>query len=124
MVDGGLQVDFGRGVARPSSATGGGGGGLGAVVWGATKRGGVARNGRWNVDGELCSLRFAVLRGRRREEWDRRGSFEASARIRAALNAEVGRDCRRVDALAGDHSGGMGVEFTVTSRRSTVYSFE
>ena len=26
-----------------------------------------------------------------------------------SADAEVGRDCRRVDALAGDHSGGMGV---------------
>ena len=61
---------------------------------------------------------------RRKEDWEGTGSFEASAWLRAALNAEVGRDCRRVDALAGDHSGGMGVGFTVTSRRSTVYSFE
>ena len=26
-----------------------------------------------------------------------------------SADAEVGRDCRRVDALAGDHGGGMGV---------------
>ena len=92
------------------------------MVWGAKKRGGVARNSRWNVDGELCSLRFAVLRGRRREERDGRGSFEASAMIRTALNAEVGRDCRRVDALAGDHSGGMGVGRTVSSTGETLFT--
>ena len=32
-----------------------------------------------------------------------------------SADAEVGRDCRRVDALAGDHSGGMGVGLTVMS---------
>ena len=70
---------------------------------------GAAKLGRWNVDGELCSLLLAVLRGRRREERDGTGSFEVSAWLRAALNAGVGRDCRRMDVLAGDHSGGMGV---------------
>jgi len=63
-----------------------------------------------------------VLRGRRREERDGTGSFEASAWLRAALNAEVGRDCRRVDALAGDHSGGMGVGLTVTSTVETLFT--
>ena len=32
-----------------------------------------------------------------------------------STDAEVERDCRRVDALAGDHNGGMGVGLTVTS---------
>ena len=66
----------------------------------------------------LASSRCAPRK--EKEEWDGTGSFEASAWLRAALNAEVGRDCRRVDALAGNHSGGMGVEH----RRDTVYSFE
>ena len=79
----------------------------------ATSGGGFAR---------FCSLELDLApRERKKGEKDGPdGSFEGSARGRAAS----GRDCRRVDALAGDHSGGMGVGFTVMSRRSTVYSFE
>ena len=109
--DGGrcLGLDFGRGRPRPRSWRDGGASGWGRATQSVRNRSGAAKLGRWNVDGELCSLPLAVLRGRRREERDGTGSFEASAWLRAALNAEVGRDCRRVDALAGDHSGGMGV---------------
>ena len=78
--------------------------------------------GATNDGGSSSSLRYA--NARKEKVAYGTGSFEAYAWLRAALNAEVGRDCRRVDALAGDHSGGMGVGFTVTSRRSTVYSFE
>ena len=78
--------------------------------------------GATNDGGSSSSLRYA--NARKEKVADGTGSFEASAWLRAALNAEVGRDCRRVYALAGDHSGGMGVGRTVSSRRSTVYSFE
>jgi len=121
MADGGLRLNFGWVWALLSSGMLGGGKGRGEVAWDARKRAAAARGDRRD---ELCSVRLAVLRGRRREERDGTGSFEASAWLRAALNAEVGRDCRRVHALAGDHSGGMGVGRTVSSRRSTVYSFE
>ena len=109
--DGGrrLRLDFDRGRARPGLWRDGRASGRGRATQSARNRSGAAKLGRWNVDGELCSLPLAVLPGRRREERDGTGSFEASAWLRAALNAEVGRDCRRVDALAGDHSGGMGV---------------
>ena len=63
--------------------------------------------GATNDGGSSSSLRYA--NSRKEKVADGTGSFEASAWLRAALNAEVGRDCRRVDALAGDHSGGMGV---------------
>ena len=78
--------------------------------------------GQRNVDGEVCSLPLAAPRkekGGTGRDRNLRGVHEDKG-----ADAEVRRDCRRVDALAGDHSGGMGVGFTVTSRRSTVYSFE
>ena len=102
------------------------GSGRGAVGWGAKNLGGAARNGRCDERRRLRSVLLAPVRPSSEEGEGRNGtgSFGASAWLRAALNAEVGRDCRRMDALAGDHSGGMGVRLTVTSRRSTVYSFE
>ena len=89
MVDGGLQVDFGRGVARPGSATGGGGGGLGEAAWGARKRAAAARGDRRD---ELCSLRLAVLRGKRREE--------SNGKLRGARVAKSGAQTPRSGAIA------------------------
>ena len=72
------------------------------------------------------SARFCPLEldlAPRKENGERNGKLRGVHEDKSA-DAEVGRDCRRVDVLAGDHSGGMGIGFTVTSRRSTVYSFE
>ena len=55
----------------------------------------------------LASSRCAPRKEKGGTGWDRK--LRVSAWLRAALNSEVGRDCRRVDVLAGDHSGGMGV---------------
>jgi len=64
----------------PRSWRDGGASGRGRATQSARNRSGAAKLGRWNVDGELCSLPLAVLRGRRREERDGTGSFEACAR--------------------------------------------
>ena len=44
----------------------------------------------------------------RKENGEQNGKLRGVHEDKSA-DAEVGRDCRRVDALAGDHSGGMGV---------------
>ena len=61
-------------------------------------RGGVARNGR----------RDELDLAPRKENGERNGKLRGVHEDKSA-DAEVGRDCRRVDALAGDHGGGMGV---------------
>ena len=79
----------------------------------ATSGGGFAR---------FCSLELD-LAPRERKEGEKDGP-DGKLRGQRKVKSGVGHDCRRADALAGDHSGGMGVGLTVTSRRSTVYSFE
>ena len=77
------------------------------------------RNGQRDELCSLCSARRALRKEKGGLGWD--GNLQG---VHERRRAASGRDCRRVDELAGDHSGGMGVGRTVSSRRSTVYSFE
>ena len=57
------------------------------------------------------SARFCPLEldlAPRKENGERNGKLRGVHEDKSA-DAEVGRDCRRVDALAGDHGSGMGV---------------
>ena len=79
---------------------------------------GIEAEWRGAVDAELGGGSSSPLRdaNARKEKGEAKpetapGRFEgvrASAKKRRS-DVEVGRDCRRVDALAGDHGGGMGV---------------
>ena len=81
--------------------------------------------GRRGTAGATSSARPARLVVHASSKEEERTALDGKLRgVHERRRAASGRDCRRVDELAGDHSGGMGVGRTVTSRRSTVYSFE
>ena len=74
-----------------------------------SRRGGEQWPARWTAATLLDLAPREPEDGDGRGGRDGAGSFEVPAWLRAALNAEVGHDYRCMDALAGDHSGGMGV---------------
>ena len=69
-------------------------------------RGGAAKLGQWNVNGELCSLPLAAPRKEKgKTEREASGVHEGKG-----ADAEVGRDCRRVEAAPTSTVAGMASE--------------
>ena len=78
--------------------------------------------GQRNVDGEVCSLPLAAPRkekGGTGRDRNLRGVREDKG-----ADAEVGRDCRRVERRRRAQSPVWPASVTVPSRRCTVSSFE
>ena len=85
-------------------------------------RSGAAKFGQWNVDGELCSLPLAAPRkekGKTERDRNLRGIREDKG-----ADAEVGRDCRRVEAAPTSTVAGMAGELHSGNAVATVNSFD
>ena len=78
--------------------------------------------GQWNVDGELCSLPLAAPRKEKGNT--ERGRNHRGVREDKGADAEVGRDCRRVEAAPTSTIAGMAGELHSGNAVATVNSFE
>ena len=100
---------FGRESTQSGTGGGRGGGGQGESGFGRIGARGTTAGAE---DDELgfarcCSLELGS--SCTEEEKGGLGRHGKLRGVRGRRRAVSGRDCRRVDALAGDHSGGMGV---------------
>ena len=99
-----------------------GGEGRGCAALGAWKIDRGDELGHWNVHGEVCSLPLAAPRkekGGTGRDRNLRGVREDKG-----ADAEVGRDCRRVERRRRAQSPVWPASATVPSKRCTISSFK